>query len=44
MTYLYVNSYIAYSFSIITFTLSTSLIHGIYKGHQIAFIRVRFNF
>jgi len=36
MTYVYVNNYIAYAFSIIVFMLSTSLIHDFYKGHQIA--------
>jgi len=45
MTYLhYVNNYIAYSFSIIDFMLSTSLIHDVYKGHQIAIRWVRFDF
>jgi len=44
MTYLYVNNYIAYDFSIITFMLSTSVIHDVYKGHQIAIRRVRFQF
>jgi len=44
MTYLYVNSYIAYAFSIIAFMLSTSLIHNVFKGHQIAIRRVRFHF
>jgi len=43
MTYLYVNMYIAYAFSIIAFMRSTSLIHDIYKGHQII-MRVRFHF
>jgi len=31
MTYLYVNNYIAYTFLIIAFILSTSLIHEVYK-------------
>jgi len=44
MTYLYGNNYIAYAFSIIAFMLSTSLIHDVYKGHQIAIRRVRFHF
>jgi len=44
MTYLYVNNYIAYAFSIIDFMLSTSLIHDVYKGHQLAIRRVRFHF
>jgi len=44
MTYLYVNNYIAYAFSIIVSMLSTLLIHGIFKGHQIAVRRVRVHF
>jgi len=36
MTYLYVDNYIAYTFSIIAFMLSTSLIHDVFKGHQTA--------
>jgi len=36
MAYLYVNNYITYAFSIVAFMLSTSLIHDVYKGHQIA--------
>jgi len=40
--YLYGNNYIAYAFSIITFLLSTPLIHDVYKGHQIAIMRVKF--
>jgi len=36
MAYLYVNDYITYGFSIVGFMLSTSLIHDVYKGHQIA--------
>jgi len=44
MTYLYANNYIACAFSIIAFILSNSLIHNVYKGHQIAIRRVRFNF
>jgi len=42
--YLYGNNYIAYAFSIIAFMLSTSLIHDAYKGHQIAIMRVKFQF
>jgi len=42
--YLYVNNYIAYPFSIIDFMLSTSLIHYVFKGHQIAIRRIRFHF
>jgi len=42
--YLYGNSYVAYAFSIIAFMLSTSLIHNAYKGHQIAILRVKFQF
>jgi len=41
MAYLYVNNYITYAFSIVTFLLSTSLIH---YGHQIAISRVKFQF
>jgi len=42
---LYLNNYIAYALSIVAFMLSTSLIHDVYKGHQIAIIRrVRFHF
>jgi len=44
MTYLYANNYIAYAFSIIAFILSASLTHDVYKGHQIAIRRVRFQF
>jgi len=44
MTYLYVNNYIAYAFSIIAFMLSTSLIHNIFKEHQIAIRWGRFHF
>jgi len=40
----YVNNYITYTFSIVDFMLSTSLIHDVYKGHQIAIIRVKFQF
>jgi len=36
MTYLYVHNYIAYSFLIITFMLSTLLIRNVFKGYQIA--------
>jgi len=42
MVYLYVNNYIAYAFLIIAFMLSTSLIHGVYKGHRIVIRRVKF--
>jgi len=44
MIYLYVNNYITYAFSMLTFMLSTSLIHDVYKGHQIAIRRVKFQF
>jgi len=44
MTYLNVNNYIAYAFSIIAFMLSTLLIHDVFKGPQLAFRRVRFHF
>jgi len=44
MTYFYVYNYIAYAFSIIAFMLSISLIHYVFKGHQIAIRRVRFHF
>jgi len=44
MTYLYVNNYIAYVFSIIAFMLSTSLIRDVFKVYQIAIRRVRFHF
>jgi len=44
MTYLYVNNYIAYTFPIIAFMLSTLLIQDVFKGHQIAIKRVRFHF
>jgi len=44
MAYLYVNNYITYAFSIVVFMLSTSLIHDVYKGHQIAIRRVIFHF
>jgi len=40
--YLYGYNYIAYAFSIIAFMLSASLIHDVYKGHQIAIMRVKF--
>jgi len=38
MTYSYVYNHIAYTFSIVAFMLPTSLIHNIYKGHQISII------
>jgi len=44
MMYLYGYNYIAYTFSIIAFMLSASLIHDIYKGHQIAIMQVKFQF
>jgi len=44
MTYLYVNNHITYTFSFVAFMLSTSLIHDIFKGHQIAIRRVIFQF
>jgi len=44
MTDLYVNSYISNAFSIIAFMQSTSLIHRVFKGHQIAIRRVRVYF
>jgi len=44
MMYLYVNNYIADDFSFIDFMLSTSLTHDVYKGHQIAIRRARFQF
>jgi len=44
MPYLHVNNYIACAFLIIAYMLSTLLIHGLYKGHQIAIRRVRFHF
>jgi len=42
--YLYRYNYIAYAFSIITFMLSASLIYDVYKGPQIAIMRVKFQF
>jgi len=42
MAYLYVNNYITYTFSIVAFMLSTSLIRDVYKGHQIG--KSNFNF
>jgi len=44
MAYLYANYYIIYAFSIVAFMLSTSLIHDIYKEHQIAIRRAKFQF
>jgi len=44
MAYLYVNNYIAYAFSIAFFMLSTSLIHGVYKRHQITIRQSDFTF
>jgi len=44
MTNLYVNNYITHAFSIIAFKLSTSLIHNIFKRHQIAVRWVKFHF
>jgi len=38
MANLYANNYNTHAFSIITFMLSTSLIHDIHKGHQIVII------
>jgi len=40
----YMAYYIAYAFSIIAFMLSASLIHNVYKGHQIAIMRDKFQF
>jgi len=37
-------TYITYAFSIVAFMLLTSLIHDVYKGHQIASRRVKFQF
>jgi len=37
-------NHIAYGFPIMTFMLSTLLIHDVYKGRQIAIRRVRFDF
>jgi len=42
--YLYGNNYIAYAFSIIAFMLSISLIHDVYKRHQVATMQVKFQF
>jgi len=44
MTYLYANNYIAYAVSIIAFMLSTSLIHDVFKGHQMVIRQARFHF
>jgi len=44
MTYLYVNNYIAYAFSIAAFMLSNLLINNAFKGHQIAIRQIRFHF
>jgi len=38
------NNHITDDFLNIAFMLSTSLIHDVYKGHQIAIRRVRFYF
>jgi len=44
MACLCVNIYITYTFSTVAFRLSTSLIHEVYKGHQIAIRQVKFQF
>jgi len=44
MAYLYVDNYITYAFSIVAFMLSASLIHDVYKWHQLAIRWVNFQF